>query len=352
MRRPAIHSIYCMRRAKPGSTPNGKLMDHATPSNREEQTRRIADSLKRQLGPFCPLLAEPDLVELMLNADGTVWAERLGHGMRPVGMMQAASAESFIGTIASTLRGTITRENPILECELPGYPPFEGARFEALVPPVVSAPVFTIRRKASALFTLAEYERQGIMSARQRHAIEAAVGRRQNILIVGGTGSGKTTLTNAVIEQIVRATPQHRLVIIEDTSELQCSADNAVALRATDTVDMQRLLRATMRLRPDRIIVGEVRGGEALALLKAWNTGHPGGICTVHANHARAGLRRLEQLIAEVSQAPMRALIAEAVNLIVSIARTDQAPGRRIEEVVAVTGATDGAYQFVNLENP
>lgn len=169
---------------------------------------------------------------------------------------------------------------------------------------------------------------------------------------IGGTSSGKTTLTNAVIAEIVRATPQHRLVIIEDTSELQCAADNAVALRATDTVDMQRLLRATMRLRPDRIIVGEVRGGEALSLLKAWNTGHPGGVCTVHANHARAGLRRLEQLIAEVSRAPMRALIAEAVNLIISIVRTDAAPGRRIEEVMAVTGVADGEYQFVNVENP
>ena len=327
-------------------------MDQVTPSDREEQTRRIAESLKRQLGQFCPLLAAPDLVELMLNADGTIWAEYLGRGMRPVGHMHAASAEAFIGTLASTLRGTITRENPVLECELPAYHPFEGARFEALMPPVVSAPVFTIRRKASAVFTLAEYEGQAIMSAYQRRAIEKAVAQRHNILIVGGTGTGKTTLTNAVIAEIVRATPQHRLVIIEDTSELQCAAENAVALRATDTVDMQRLLRATMRLRPDRIIVGEVRGGEALSLLKAWNTGHPGGVCTVHANHARAGLRRLEQLIAEVSRTPMRVLIAEAVNLIVSIVRVDSGPGRRIDEVVAVTGVADGEYQFVNMENP
>ncbi len=327
-------------------------MDQATLPPRDEQARRVAESLKRQLGPFCPLLAEPDLVELMLNADGTVWAERLGQGMHPAGAMPAASAESFIGTVAAILRGTVTRENPILECELPGYPPFEGARFEALIPPVVSAPVFTIRRKASAVFALAEYERQRIMSSCQRRVIEAAVAQRHNILIVGGTGSGKTTLTNAVIAEIVRATPQHRLVIIEDTSELQCTADNAVTLRATDTVDMQRLLRATMRLRPDRIIVGEVRGGEALSLLKAWNTGHPGGVCTVHANHARAGLRRLEQLIAEASRAPMRPLIAEAVNLIVSVVRTDAAPGRRIDEVVAVTGVADGEYRFIDMENP
>ena len=326
------------------------MMDEGKPSSREEQARRVAESMKRQLGPLCPLLTEHGLVELMLNADGTVWADRLGREMSPVGTMQPASAESFIGTVASTLRSTVTRDNPILECELPAYPPFEGSRFEALVPPIVSAPVFTIRRKASAVLTLSEYERQGIMSARHRGAIESAVAERRNILVVGGTGTGKTTLANAIIDQMVRVAPQHRLVIIEDTSELQCSAENAVTLRATDTVDMQRLLKATMRLRPDRIIVGEVRGGEALSLLKAWNTGHPGGICTVHANHARAGLQRLEQLIAEVSRAPMRALIAEAVNLIVSIVKVDEIPGRRIDEVVAVRGFADGDYQFGSQE--
>jgi type IV secretion system protein VirB11 len=264
--------------------------------------------------------------------------------------MTRSSAESFIGTVASILRGSVSRENPILECELPADPPFDGSRFEALLPPVVSAPVFTVRRKASAVFVLEEYERQGILGARQRAAIEAAVTERHNILVVGGTGTGKTTLTNAIINQMARAAPQHRLLIIEDTSELQCAARNAVVLRATDTVDMQRLLKATMRLRPDRIIVGEVRGGEALSLLKAWNTGHPGGVCTVHANHARAGLQRIEQLIAEVSQTPMRPLIAEAVNLIVSIVKTDRPPGRRIDEVVAVTGLRDGEYQFSNRE--
>ena len=326
------------------------MTDESRLSTREEQARRLAETMKRQLGAFCGLLAEPDLVELMLNADGTIWADRLGQGMSPAGSLPAASAESFIGTVASTLRSTVTRDNPILECELPAEPPFDGSRFEALIPPIVTAPVFTVRRKASAVFRLAEYERQGIMSARQRAAIEAAVAQRRNILVVGGTGTGKTTLTNAIIDHMVQAAPQHRLVIIEDTSELQCTARNAVMMRSTDTVDMQRLLKATMRLRPDRIIVGEVRGGEALSLLKAWNTGHPGGVCTVHANHARAGLQRVEQLIAEVSQTPMRPLIAEAVNLIVSIVKTDSPPGRRIDEAVAVTGFRDGAYQFANAE--
>lgn len=326
------------------------MIDDGKPSTREEQARRLAESMKRQLGSFCPLLLERDVVELMLNADGRLWVDRLGQPMKAVGKLAASTAESFIATVASTLRGAVTRENPILECELPEESPFDGSRFEALIPPVVSAPVFTIRRKASAVFTLEEYERQGIMTASQRAAIEMAVVQRQNILVVGSTTTGKTTLTNAVIDQMVKATPHHRLVIIEDTAEIQCAAPNAVIMRATDTVDMQRLLKATLRLRPDRIIVGEVRGGEALAMLKAWNTGHPGGICTVHANHARAGLTRVEQMIAEVSQTPMRALIGEAVNLIVSIVRTDTAPGRRIHEVVAVDGFGDGDYRFANME--
>jgi type IV secretion system protein VirB11 len=151
---------------------------------------------------------------------------------------------------------------------------------------------------------------------------------------------------------IVQATPWHRLFIIEDTAEIQCAAKNAVILRATDQVDMLRLLKTTMRGRPDRIIVGEVRGGaEALALLKAWNTGHPGGVATVHANDARAGLIRLEQLIAEVTQAPMHTLIAEAVSLVVSIVKdTTHAAGRRVEEIVSVDGVDSARYVFSTVE--
>jgi P-type conjugative transfer ATPase TrbB len=215
--------------------------------------------------------------------------------------------------------------------------------------------VFTIRRKASSVFSLDEYVMTGVMTPLQCAAIKRAVEERQNILVVGGTGTGKTTLTNAILAYMAEVATAHRLVIIEDTSEIQCAAENAVILRATDTVSMLRLLKTTMRLRPDRIIVGEVRGGEALALLKAWNTGHPGGVCTVHANThvnaARAGLTRIEQLIQEASNSPMRELIAEAVDLIVSIAKADNEPGRLIQEVVSISGiSADGAYQLSNAE--
>jgi P-type conjugative transfer ATPase TrbB len=311
----------------------------------QELSHRLQEKLRRELGPeLCALLEAPDVLEIMLNPDGQLWAEHLGQGMSLVGSMNAAQAESLMATVAATLRTTITRENPILECELP----LDGSRFEALIPPVVSSPIFTIRRKASKVFSLDDYVTAGILTEAQRKSIAAAVASRQNILVVGGTGTGKTTLTNAIIDQMVQSTPQHRLVIIEDTAEIQCAASNAVILRATDTVDMLRLLKATMRLRPDRILVGEVRGAEALALLKAWNTGHPGGVATVHANHALAGLIRLEQLISEATPAPMQTLIAEAVDLIVFITKT--ATSRRVEEVIAVKGFDGTQYIVQNQE--
>lgn len=315
-----------------GSTPP------SVASNRAEHDRRITEKLRRELGPqICALLQEPGVNEIMLNPDGTLWVERIGAPMEMIGTLSASRAESLMGTVASTLRTQITALNPILECELP----LDGSRFEALIPPVVSAPTFTIRKKASQIFTLTDYVESGIMSQAQCEAIEAAVRNRRNVLVVGGTGTGKTTLTNGIIAYMANACPQDRIVIIEDTGELQCSATNVVILRAVDHVDMTRLLKATMRLRPDRILVGEVRDGAALALLKAWNTGHPGGAATVHANSAPAGLIRMEQLVAEATQAPMQALIAEAVDLIVSIEKT--AGGRRIKEVVTVNGH-DGTH--------
>ncbi len=301
---------------------------------RTEHERRIHEKLRRELGPsICNLLEDPSVFEVMLNPDGRLWVEKMGEPMRPVGVMSASQAESLMGTVASTLKTQITAINPILECELP----LDGSRFEALIPPVVSAPTFTIRRKAIRVFSLDDYVKTSIMTQTQCDGIKAAVCDRKNVLVVGGTGTGKTTLTNAIIRYIAEVAPEDRIVIIEDTGELQCMAKNAVLMRAVDHVDMTRLLKATMRLRPDRILVGEVRDGAALALLKAWNTGHPGGVATVHANSAPAGLIRMEQLVAEATQAPMRALISEAINLIVSIEKIAHL-GRRVKEVVTVDG--------------
>jgi type IV secretion system protein VirB11 len=311
----------------------------------DELQKRLTEKLRRELGPqICSYLMDPEIIEIMLNPDGTLWVDRLGKDMEQVGNLPGVQAESLIGTVASTLRVTVTRENPVLECELP----IDGSRFEALLPPIVAAPTFTIRRKAVKVFTLADYVESGIMTARQQAAIKGAVQNRKNILVIGGTTTGKTTLTNAILRYIAEAAPNHRLVIIEDTAELQCTIDNHVMLRTSLNVDQLQLLKITMRLRPDRICLGEARGPEALALLKAWNTGHPGGVCTIHANNARAGLIRMEQLIAEATSAPMQTLIGEAVNVIVSITKT--ASGRKVQEVLHVTGFDKSGYHFESAE--
>jgi type IV secretion system protein TrbB len=310
-----------------------------------ERSLRIKEKLSRELGgEICKLLQELDVLEILLNPDGRLWVERLGESMKCFGTMSPGQAEALMTTIASTLHTNITRESPILEGELA----LDGSRFQGLIPPVVSAPSFAIRRKAGSIYSLERYIADGIMTDAQRALICAAVDQHQNIVVCGGTGTGKTTLTNAIIGYIASAWPSERLVIIEDTAEIQCSSQNAVILRTAEGVDMLRLLRTTMRLRPDRILVGEVRGPEALALVKAWNTGHPGGICTVHANDTHAALIRLESLIAEASVAPMQKIIAEAVNVVISIAKT--AAGRRVTDVATVNGH-DGCDYVISSSN-
>ena len=236
----------------------------------QDRNARLHDKLSRELGPeVCACLSDASVIEILLNADGTLWVERGGRPPSRLGSLAPIRAEAALATIAAAHKTTITRQNPILECELP----LDGSRFEGLIPPVVSAPVFAIRRKASAIFSLADYAAAGIMTEGQKTIIEWAAANRENILIVGGTGSGKTTLVNAVIAHVSTAFPEDRLVILEDTAEIQCASLNAVLLRSCEAADLRRLLRATLRLRPDRILVGEVRGAEALDLLKAWNTG-------------------------------------------------------------------------------
>ena len=302
---------------------------------------RLVRKLQEALGDqLCVALDDPTVVEIMLNPDGKLYIERLGHGIAPAGEMSSAAAEMVIGTVAHALQSEVDAEQPIISGELP----IGGHRFEGLLPPVVAMPAFTIRRRASRLIPLNDYVCSGVMTQDQAFTIRSAISSRLNIIISGGTGSGKTTLANAVIDEIVKCAPEDRLVILEDTAEIQCTAENAVLLHTSDTVDMARLLKSTMRLRPDRIVVGEVRDGAALTLLKAWNTGHPGGVATIHSNTALSALRRLEQLTAEASQQPMNEVIGEAVDLVISIERT--ARGRRVRDVIQVERFVNGRYEI------
>ncbi|MGO7077964.1 P-type conjugative transfer ATPase TrbB [Rhizobium johnstonii] len=302
---------------------------------------RLVRKLQEALGDqLCVALDDANVVEIMLNPDGRLFIERLGHGVAPAGEMSSAAAEMVIGTVAHALQSEVGTEQPIISGELP----IGGHRFEGLLPPVVTKPAFIIRRRASRLIPLEDYVRTGVMTEYHAAAIRSAISTRLNIIISGGTGSGKTTLANAVIDEIVKSAPEDRLVILEDTAEIQCAAENAVLLHTSDTIDMARLLKSTMRLRPDRIVVGEVRDGAALTLLKAWNTGHPGGVATIHSNTAMSALRRLEQLTAEASQQPMHEVIGEAVDLVISIERTPR--GRLVRDIIQVERFINGRYEI------
>ena len=303
---------------------------------------RAKKKLERDMGPeLLAALNDPKTVEIMLNADGKLWLERLGEPMKCIGTLRVAQAQAIIETIAGYHGKEVTRSKPILEGELP----LDGSRFAGQLPPVVPAPTFAIRKKAVAIFTLDQYVERGIMTAPQREALIAAVRAHRNILVIGGTGSGKTTLVNAIINEMVIQDPTERVFIIEDTGEIQCAAENYVQYHTSIDVNMTALLKTTLRMRPDRILVGEVRGEEALDLLDAWNTGHPGGAATLHADSAQEGLVRLKSLVSRNKSAPseIEPLIGAAVHVVVHIAKTPDG-SRRVQEILEVSGYVNGQY--------
>lgn len=304
---------------------------------------RLIQMLETALGPdILRYKRDPEIVEIYTNMDGSLWIDRLGSGRSDTGIRLSDAARRRVIELVAGGRNQIVKENfPAISSELPGC----GSRFQGMLPPVVQAPIFDIRKKAVKIFTLAEYVESNIMTSKQKSAIEEAVIERKNILIVGGTGTGKTTLANAILAEVAKT--DSRILIIEDTQELQCEAPDTLSLRSRDNFSMTQCLKSTLRLRPDRIVIGEVRDGAALDLLKAWNTGHPGGIATVHANSAHGGLTRLEQLIQEAVPTPQRELIAEAINLLVYIEREHH--GRRVKEIARMNGCENGKYQLTAI---
>jgi type IV secretion system protein VirB11 len=288
-------------------------------------------------------LDEPQVAEIMLNADGRLWVDRLDTGMAATEERLApAQAERIIRLVAHHVGAEVHRGAPRVSAELPEG----GERFEGLLPPVVAEPVFSIRRPASLPLALADYVAAGTMTATAAAYLAQAVQSHANILVAGGTSTGKTTLTNALLA--IASAGNDRIILIEDTRELRCDAANVVALRTAPGVTMTDLVRSSLRLRPDRVPVGEVRGPEALDLLKAWGTGHPGGIGTIHAGTATAALHRLEQLILEAIAHVPRALIAETIDVIAVL--TGRGVERRLSELVRVEGlAPDGSYRILPL---
>lgn len=343
-------------------------MGNVATIQKNETQQRLEVKLRRELGePVISLLSDEKVEDVLLNPDSSLWVKRRDSDFTPVGSMAPETALSALSTIAAWRGTVLNHDRPILETELP----LDGSRFEGIVPPVVRNPIFAIRPRPKTIFTLGDYERDGILTKKDdslnrirhrddfsqsvrglNHAeiIRAAVIARKNILVVGSTGSGKTTLVNAILDAFATLTPNDRVISIEDTTELQSSLRNYLDLRAVGHVSMLDCLRACMRLKPTRIVVGEVRGAEAHTLLKAWNTGHQGGAATVHANDALNGLIRLETLVAEATSAPQQALIAEAVNLVVFVDGERTVPaGRKVRELLLVHGFSNGSYQIEHV---
>jgi type IV secretion system protein VirB11 len=305
-----------------------------------EVISRGARMLRTALGPaIAAWLEDPSVVEVMLNPDGRLWVDRLSSGLvETQERLAPAEGERIVRLVAHHVGAEVHPGSPRVSAELPET----GERFEGLLPPVVAAPTFAIRKPAVAVFTLDDYAAAGVMTVGQAAVLREAVVSRRNILVAGGTSTGKTTLANALLAEVAKTSD--RIVLIEDTRELQCRAANLVALRTKDGVaSLSDLVRSSLRLRPDRIPIGEVRGAEALDLLKAWGTGHPGGIGTIHAGTARGAMRRLEQLIQEAVVTVPRALVAETIDLIAVL--SGRGVARRLSELARVDGlGTDSDY--------
>ncbi|QNM83307.1 P-type conjugative transfer ATPase TrbB [Sphingomonas sabuli] len=316
-----------------------------------ETASRKRAMLQSAFGPtIANALGDPLVIEVMVNPDGAIRLDRLGSGLIDTGQhMTPDEAERIVRLVASHARTEVHQSSPIVSAELPPHSGGAGERFEGLLAPVATGPCFAIRKPATRIYTLTDYVADGLMAPDMARMLSLAVVERRNLLVAGGTSSGKTTLANALLAELLAK--DERVILIEDTRELQCPVPNHVALRTRPgVISMTDLVRSTLRLRPDRIIVGEVRGPEALDMLKAWNTGHPGGLATIHANSARSALFRLEQLIQEAVVNVPRQLIADAIDLIIFI--EGRGSSRRVAELLALEGVDPGGTYAVRALTP
>jgi type IV secretion system protein VirB11 len=302
---------------------------------------RAIEKLKRDLGEMLlNAILDPKTLDVMCNPDGKIWVDSIGNPMQCIGSISPARAISIITTVSAFHDKEVTKNKPLLETTLP----LNGERFTAQMEPAVVNPTFNIRTKASVIIPLEDYVKKRIMTPEQFNQVLKAIKEHKNILIVGSTGSGKTTFVNAIIDGMVKQYPHERIIIIEDTGEIQCKAENSVKYLSSPEIDTTQIIKTTLRMRPDRVLVGEVRGSEALDLLDVWNTGHEGGVATLHANDALSGLTRLKSLISRNPCAPkeIEPLIAEVVHCVIHIEKTPM--GRRISDILFINGFKNNQY--------
>lgn len=308
----------------------------------EENCRNRLDAiLWTALGPNVQeFLSDKHVTEIRINSDGKLWKNVLGEGKSFTGYtVSEERVRQAIYSVAYSVGTVCNEEKPHLAAELPGG----EARFQGILPPIVHKPVIVIRKRARRIFTLEDLAAQGVLTAYQAQFLRDATLGRENIVISGGTDSGKTTFANAILHEM--RSVNERIVILEDTQELQCDAEDVEYLRSKEEcVSLRDLIRITLRLSPDRIIVGEVRGAEALEMLKSWNTGHGGGITTVHASSALKSLSRLEQLVEEAGVGRAKTLIADVVHIVVYLKKKNNK--RVVEEIIRVNGLNDSGFDY------
>ncbi len=306
-------------------------------------------------GPLEQLLADPAISEIMINGHEAVFVERAGRIESSAAIFSSEQAlRSVIDRVVAGAGRRVDEASPMVDARLP-----DGSRVNVVLPPLaLNGPCVTIRRFSRLRLDMSALVRCGAMSEAMAQFLAAAVRARLNIMVSGGTGAGKTTLLNAIAGLIP---PAERIVTIEDAAELALHHDHVVTLEARPRnlegqgeVTIRDLVRNALRMRPDRIIVGECRGGEALDMLQAMNSGHEGSLTTAHANSARDLLSRLEVMALmagmELPVAAIRAQIAGALNLLVHQARSGDGV-RRIASIVEIVGCDSGIVQTQELFN-
>ncbi len=312
-----------------------------------EQRERLIEKLTREIrGPLLKSLNDDDVIEIVCNADGTVWQLDRTDRWEEIDSLSHAKADSIISTVAALTDSLINAASPQLQCAFP----LDGSRFQGLVPPAVTSPIFDIRKHSKHIYTLDEYVEAQIISYQQAESIEKAIVERKNILISGGTCSGKTTLAKTLIELAhLRGAQGERFIIIEDTREIHCNAPNIVSMHAYTRDLLPHFTQVAMRLRPDRVILGEVRGREAYDLMYLLNSGHPGSFTTIHANDARLALHKFLMLARESGEEVHPQRIVECFDVVVAIKRTPA--GIRVSEVVEVTDYQGTDFTVMHFDN-
>lgn len=318
-------------------------------SDHSEYARRLDSLLRQYLGEvIIEALSSPDIEEIYVNPDMVVRLVSYSKGrLATDDTMREADVTQFLRAVATINDTEIGDGRPSLQAVLPRS--FGKCRLQGFIPPLSEGPSIIIRKPPGRVIPLDEYVAQGILTTRGKELICQAVAEHKNIMVAGPTASGKTTLCNAIIDEIARQFPLERLLILEDTPELRCASNDHLRLRTTDTVTMRHLVKYSLRCTPNRIIIGEVRDGAAKDLLDAWITGHPGGCGTVHGEDCERALQRLSELAREgAGGVPQHQMVAQAVHYLILI--TGHGSHRKVADFVQIVGSDGSAFQLERVK--